>query len=176
MLFLRTTAVDAPGVATSGTTTTANAQRLTGTSGVYPPGVLFALALRFRRLGGALALGRARPGADLRGRVLRHLQVVLEGRQRLAGPGLQIRILARGRFLAELGDVFLVVGHHVLHVRLVERSAVELGETIVHGLVLGVELGRQRHALLRGPLLEFVVGLAVVGHHSVTELFYVCAR
>src|SRR5215204_1235136 len=185
MLLRSTTAVDAPGVATSGTVIAVNAQTLTGTlhdnpRGFAPrtPTCLLAPAaatlLVFRR---ALLRGsRGAAGADLRRRVLGHFHVLLQCRQCLPRPRLQVGVLAARRLALEGRDVMLVVHHHLVHVGLVERRAGELGEPIAGRLVLGVELGRQRDALLLRPLFQLVVRLAMVGDHAIAELFHVVAR
>src|SRR5204863_4071704 len=77
--------------------------------------VMPATAGRARRRRRALAVSAACRLACLDGRLgrLRHLQVILEGRQRLRGERLDVAVLARVRFLFEVGDVLLVVGDHV---------------------------------------------------------------
>src|SRR5215204_5783484 len=119
MLLRSTTAVDAPGVATSGTVIAVNAQTLTGTLHDNPRG--FAPRTPTCLLAPAAAT------------LLVLRRALLRGSRGAAGADLR-------------------------------------------RLVLGVELGRQRDALLLRPLFQLVVRLAMVGDHAIAELFHVVAR
>src|SRR5262249_24034625 len=55
-----------------------------------------------------------------------------------------------------------MVGHHVFQVGLVESVSVQLRETILCGLVLRAQIGRQGHTLLGSKLLQLVVSFGVV--------------
>src|SRR5664279_1003467 len=66
---------------------------------------------------------------------LRHLQVVLQRRQGPGGERLDVAVLARGPLLVEVGDIFLVVLDHVVHVGAVELRAGELLHLREHALV-----------------------------------------
>ena len=57
---------------------------------------------------------------------LRHLEMILQRRQRHARERLEIRIATRRRLLVEKRDRFLVILDHLLGIRLVERIAAKL--------------------------------------------------
>src|SRR5215470_10204183 len=98
------------------------------------------------------------------------LQMILEHRQGLGHPLLEVPVLRLPAHLAERGHVLLVVLDHHLHVPAVEGRPGLARELIFFPLVRATRLSRELDALARGELRQLLARLAVVGDHSLRKL------
>src|SRR4051812_48200717 len=100
--------------------------------------------------------------------------MLLQRRQRVIGEIGGRVVLLLGLFLV-LGDVLLVVGDHLLGERLVEVGAGHFRHLVVHGLLLGIGLGRWRHAHLGGERLGLFVRGGMIGDEHLAVRFHIGA-
>src|SRR3954452_6148066 len=116
-----------------------------------------------------LGLADARRLAELLG----HVEMVLERRQRLAGPILQVGIVAALGVTLEQRDRILMGTDLVRIVIRAEVLAIRALELVELALMRAVERRRKGrlHLAAADEALEFAAGLGVVGHHLLRKSF-----
>ena len=77
--------------------------------------------------------------------------------------------------MAERGHIMAVVLNHVVRIFPVELLATDFGELVLLALVLGIQVVGQSVTLTSCELLELMVGLSMVIHHSPPKLLHFVA-